>query len=64
MASEHTHVDSRLHRIGVMRLAATLGVGAALIFGIFWLGLFIPRSSPTPTSACSHLLSQRLALHC
>ena len=47
MASEHTHVDSRLHRIGVMRLAATLGVGAALIFGICWLGMFIPRSSPT-----------------
>lgn len=30
-----------------MRLAATLGVGAALIFGLCWLGLFIPFSSPT-----------------
>ena len=47
MASEHIHVDSRLHRIGVVRLAATLGVGAALIFGVCWLGIFIPLSSPT-----------------
>lgn len=45
--SELTHVDSRPHRIGVMRLAATLGVGAALIFGLCWLGIFIPLSSPT-----------------
>lgn len=47
MASKHTLVDSRLHRIGVMRLAATLGVGAALIFGLCWIGMFIPLSSPT-----------------
>lgn len=40
--SELTH-----HRIGVTRLAATLGVGAALIFGLCWLGTFIPLSSPT-----------------
>ena len=45
--SELTHANSRPHRIGVMRLAATLGVGAALIFGICWLGTFIPLSSPT-----------------
>lgn len=45
--SELTHVDSRPHRIGVRRLAATLGVGAALIFGFCWLGTFIPLSSPT-----------------
>ena len=37
------------HRLGVMRLAATLGVGAGLIFGLCWLGLFIPLSSPTHT---------------
>ena len=47
MASETTQVDSRLHRIGVVRLAATLGVGAAVIFGLCWLGTFIPLSSPT-----------------
>lgn len=45
--SELPYVDSRSHRIGVMRLAATLGVGAALIFGLCWLGTFIPVSSPT-----------------
>jgi len=35
------------HRIEVPRLAATLSVGAALIFGLCWLGAFIPVSSPT-----------------
>jgi hypothetical protein len=45
--SEISHVNSRPHRIGVMRLAATFGVGAALIFGLCWLGTFIPLSSPT-----------------
>lgn len=45
--SEFTHVDSRPHRFGVTRLATTLGVGAALIFGLCWLGTFIPLSSPT-----------------
>lgn len=35
------------HRIGIARLAATLGVGAALIFVLCWLGTFIPASSPT-----------------
>lgn len=33
--------------IGVLRLAATLGVGAALIFVLCWLGTFISFSSPT-----------------
>jgi len=65
-SSELSHVDSRPHRIGVMRLAATLGVGAALIFGLCWLGTFIPLSSPThayiglfttsPTSSVAALL--------
>ena len=47
MASEHPLANGRVHRIGVVRLAATLGVGAALIFGFCWLGIFIPMSSPT-----------------
>lgn len=47
MSSEHTQVGGRLHRIGVRRLAATLGVGGAAIFGLCWLGMFIPLSSPT-----------------
>jgi hypothetical protein len=33
--------------IGVVRLAATTGVAAALIFVLCWLGTFIPLSSPT-----------------
>lgn len=48
MATSHTpdvaHVP---HRIGIARLAATLGVGAALIFVLCWVGMFIPVSSPT-----------------
>ena len=40
-------IDSRLHRIGIRRLAATLGVGAAAVFGLCWLGNFIPFSGPT-----------------
>jgi hypothetical protein len=47
MAPETRYVDSSPHRIGVIRLAATLGVGAALIFGLCWVGTFIPLSSPT-----------------
>lgn len=47
MASENSNVDSPLHRMGVMRLAATLGVGAALILVLCWVGTFIPVSSPT-----------------
>ena len=38
---------SAVHRIGIARLSATLGVGAALIFILCWLGTFIPVSSPT-----------------
>jgi ABC-type multidrug transport system permease subunit len=34
-------------QIGVSRLAATLGVGSALIFVLCWLGTFISFSSPT-----------------
>jgi len=45
--SELIDIDNRPNRIGVRRLAATLGVGAALIFGLCWLGTFIPLSSPT-----------------
>ncbi len=33
--------------IGVVRLAATIGVGSALIFVLCWLGTFISFSSPT-----------------
>ena len=34
-------------RVSVSRIAATGGVGAAIIFVLCWLGLFIPFSSPT-----------------
>lgn len=34
-------------RIGVLRLAATAGVAAAVIFTLCWLGTFIAFSSPT-----------------
>jgi hypothetical protein len=33
--------------IGVLRLAATVGVAAGLIFVLCWLGTFIAFSSPT-----------------
>lgn len=33
--------------IGVIRLAATIGVGSALIFVLCWLGTFTSFSSPT-----------------
>ena len=46
-ASQVPHVAGGPQRIGVRRLAPTLGVGAALIFGVCWLGTFIPLSSPT-----------------
>ena len=53
--SQAPDVFSMSHRIGVARLAATLGVGAALIFVLCWIGMFIPVSSlPTPTSVYSH----------
>lgn len=35
------------NHIGVLRLAATLGVAAGLIFAICWLGTFVAFSSPT-----------------
>ena len=33
--------------LGVVRLAATIGVGSAVIFVLCWLGTFIGFSSPT-----------------
>lgn len=33
--------------IGVVRLAATIGVGSAVIFVLCWLGTFISFGSPT-----------------
>ncbi len=43
-----TTVEQRsTSRIGVLRLAATLGVGSALIFVLCWLGTFISFGSPT-----------------
>ena len=45
--SQAPHVVSLSHRIGVARLATTLGVGAALIFVLCWLGTFIPLAGPT-----------------
>lgn len=45
--SPESPIVNIVHRIGVKRLAATLGVGAALIFVLCWLGTFIPVSSPT-----------------
>lgn len=35
------------HRIGVLRLALTGAVTAALVFVLCWLGTLIPFSSPT-----------------
>ena len=34
-------------RLSVQRVAATGAAGAAIIFILCWLGLFIPSSSPT-----------------
>ena len=45
--SDLTQANSRPHAIGVMRVAATLGIGEALIFFLCWLGTFIPLASPT-----------------
>ena len=36
-----------ISRIGVLRLAATAGAAAALIFVLCWLGTFVAFSSPT-----------------
>lgn len=35
------------HRLGVLRLALTGAITAALVFVLCWLGTFIPFSSPT-----------------
>ena len=35
------------HRIGVLRLALTGAITAALVFILCWLGTFVPFSSPT-----------------
>jgi hypothetical protein len=43
-----TSIEQRsTSRIGIVRLAATVGVGAALIFVLCWLGTFIAFGSPT-----------------
>lgn len=36
-----------VRRIGILRLSATIGVAAGLIFVLCWLGTFITFSSPT-----------------
>jgi len=35
------------HRLGVLRLALTGAITAAVVFVLCWLGTFIPFSSPT-----------------
>jgi hypothetical protein len=47
MATQDFPLSQSTHRIGVVRLAATGGVGAAVIFVLCWLGTFIPFASPT-----------------
>jgi hypothetical protein len=48
MATSQTRPVVNLpHRIGVARLAATLGAGAALILILCSVGTFTPVSSPT-----------------
>ena len=43
-----TTVEQRsASHISVLRLAATIGVGSALIFVLCWLGTFIAFGSPT-----------------
>jgi hypothetical protein len=46
-ASQTPYVANLPPRIGIARLAATLGAGAALIFVLCWVGTFLPVSSPT-----------------
>ena len=36
-----------IHRIGVLRLALTGGLTAAIVFLFCWLGTLVPFSSPT-----------------
>lgn len=45
--SELAPSESPRSRIGIRRLALTLGVGAVVVFVFCWLGTFIPLSSPT-----------------
>ena len=47
VTSQLPYLGSGANRIGIPRLAATLGVGAILIFILCWVGTFIPLSSPT-----------------
>ena len=35
------------HRLGVLRFALTGPITAAVVFGLCWLGTFVPFSSPT-----------------
>ena len=43
-----TTIEQRsISHVGVLRLAATIGAAAALIFALCWLGTFITFSSPT-----------------
>lgn len=43
-----TNVEQRFTRhIGVLRLAATIGAAAGLIFVLCWIGMFITFASPT-----------------
>lgn len=43
-----TTTEQRLsNHVGVLRLAATLGAAAGLVFMLCWLGTFIAFSSPT-----------------
>lgn len=39
--------NAAIHRIGVLRLALTGAITAALVFLLCWLGTFIALSSPT-----------------
>ena len=43
IASPHAYA----HRLGVLRLAVSGAVTAALVFFFCWLGTFVPLSSPT-----------------
>lgn len=47
MATREITLTQSAHRISVVRLAATGGVGAAAILILCWLGTFVPFSSPT-----------------
>jgi hypothetical protein len=42
-----TSEQPTVSHVGVLRLSATIGVAAGLIFVLCWLGTFIPFSSPT-----------------